>query len=657
MCLKVVELFSACGHDFISQEPAILCSGMRRAQDEHRFAEQRLLAQPKRRGTCFPNRTQIPRPPVCSVSRSLSFRMGFCQRCVDYYWPYNMQSPKAVLNYWAFKNARGWAHPVDNLADVPLDAIFGRATAYVEDSRLPRCEILALGEAMKRWAPEKTANLIGAAGPSMSLFLEQLRNATLVWAEGNGSRSNTETDLAQRVKQVDDAALAALEGRTPKIVHVQGDQAMILEELMRLRQGADDEEEPPAVPPKDEGQSSRQPRRDMGRDGSLQQHHRKQGNPSRLSSGQRLGPSNPSTVATFEPADLNTSSFYLEISPSEHVGVRMNEDMEIEGQETMLSARQDPKGKGKGKAKEERQVSPPMDQNSPSAHDFFAIEDQVKRDLVEEAEAIKVGDEENRRDYTPMCQHSPAADEFFAIVQIKREFAEKVKDIKGKGKEERQGSTSVCQPSPSAHEFFTIDQVRRDLTEKAADIKGKGKEERQVPTPICQASPAAYDFFALEDLAKQEFIERAEAISKATAIAAEEEHALACARLKLESERVARIVDVELQHPRPGHRTQAPVQGQGIAARLPRSTQGVLSRSVRSTLLGMTDAEVEKAFDNERMAQTATDISSIEDYNMGAAQAGTVNVTDTNIVDNGAFLDSSQSSGPDSPPVINTSVP
>ncbi|KAK3310807.1 uncharacterized protein B0T15DRAFT_50792 [Chaetomium strumarium] len=86
----------------------------------------------------------------CPPAEKLGLEYSFCDYCRDHYRGYDTNRVDAILNYWAFKNRRGYCFSVSP-SMVPAEYIFGRpASSDLADAKQPRCELIAIDKALPR---------------------------------------------------------------------------------------------------------------------------------------------------------------------------------------------------------------------------------------------------------------------------------------------------------------------------------------------------------------------------------------------------------------------------------------------------------------------------------------------------------------------------
>ncbi|SPQ19547.1 047f4ab7-48e5-4a38-a2bb-8fced771068e [Thermothielavioides terrestris] len=110
----------------------------------------------------------------CRPAERVQLKYWFCPDCRNFYRGYDTSTVDAVLNYWAYKNARGYAFSVSPQL-VPAPLVFGRPASELGDPKLARGELVALDKALPRRCFET---------PAEWLFrLEDARARTLALAE------------------------------------------------------------------------------------------------------------------------------------------------------------------------------------------------------------------------------------------------------------------------------------------------------------------------------------------------------------------------------------------------------------------------------------------------------------------------------------------
>jgi hypothetical protein len=110
----------------------------------------------------------------CRPVERVRLKYCFCKDCRESYRGYDTSTVGAVLNYWAYKNARGYSFSVA-ASMVPAQMVFGRLAPNFADPKLPRCELIALDKALPRIPFEAPAKWL--------LRLEEARAVTLELAE------------------------------------------------------------------------------------------------------------------------------------------------------------------------------------------------------------------------------------------------------------------------------------------------------------------------------------------------------------------------------------------------------------------------------------------------------------------------------------------
>ncbi|KAK4240102.1 hypothetical protein C8A03DRAFT_31756, partial [Achaetomium macrosporum] len=111
----------------------------------------------------------------CRPAEKLSLEYSFCGYCRDHYRGYDTNKAEAILNYWAFKNRRGYCFSVSPSL-IPAECVFRRPAACdLADAKQPRCELIALDKALPRRPFETPAKWLQR--------LEGVRTLTLKLAE------------------------------------------------------------------------------------------------------------------------------------------------------------------------------------------------------------------------------------------------------------------------------------------------------------------------------------------------------------------------------------------------------------------------------------------------------------------------------------------
>jgi hypothetical protein len=111
----------------------------------------------------------------CRPAEKLGLEYSFCDHCRNQYRGYDTTKVDAILNYWAFKNRRGYCFSVPPSL-VPADYVFGMpASSDLVDAKQPRCELIAIDKALPRRPLETPAKWLRR--------LEQVRTLTLKQAE------------------------------------------------------------------------------------------------------------------------------------------------------------------------------------------------------------------------------------------------------------------------------------------------------------------------------------------------------------------------------------------------------------------------------------------------------------------------------------------
>jgi hypothetical protein len=86
----------------------------------------------------------------CRPVEKTELKYWFCPECREHYGGWDTKTVDAVLNYWAFKNARGYSSSISPKR-VPAELVFGgKAPLREDDPKRPRLELIALGKELPR---------------------------------------------------------------------------------------------------------------------------------------------------------------------------------------------------------------------------------------------------------------------------------------------------------------------------------------------------------------------------------------------------------------------------------------------------------------------------------------------------------------------------
>ncbi|KAL2130791.1 hypothetical protein VTI74DRAFT_5952 [Chaetomium olivicolor] len=158
MCYVPRSVYTSCAHSVV--EDVVECEDQQARNERWRDA-----------GFCVSLLLSLRR---CQPAGKTELKCSFCKDCSDFYRGYDCNSLDFLRRYWGFKNARSYSFCVAPSL-IPPELVVSLSAAVVEDLKLPRCELIALGKAWPR-APLET--------PIKWLQrLEQARSVTLELAE------------------------------------------------------------------------------------------------------------------------------------------------------------------------------------------------------------------------------------------------------------------------------------------------------------------------------------------------------------------------------------------------------------------------------------------------------------------------------------------
>jgi hypothetical protein len=127
----------------------------------------------------------------CRPVEKTKLKYWFCDECREHYDGCDTKTLDAVLNYWAFKNARGCSSSVSP-RKIPAELVFGgRAPVREDDPKRPRLELVALGKVLPRKPFESPLDWLQR--------LEEARTMTVQLAERCSSVQGRESRLDEHV--------------------------------------------------------------------------------------------------------------------------------------------------------------------------------------------------------------------------------------------------------------------------------------------------------------------------------------------------------------------------------------------------------------------------------------------------------------------------
>ncbi|KAK4192602.1 hypothetical protein QBC35DRAFT_484377 [Podospora australis] len=109
-----------------------------------------------------------------SPKKVVGYKFGFCRHCRDAFRSFEIENPRAILNYWGYKNNNGFSYALP-ASEIPVTQVFGPSAKIQINEKSPRYELIALGNLLKRQEPESEIEWLQK--------LEKIRRETLEWAE------------------------------------------------------------------------------------------------------------------------------------------------------------------------------------------------------------------------------------------------------------------------------------------------------------------------------------------------------------------------------------------------------------------------------------------------------------------------------------------